>query len=89
MPQPTMMSAEQRPIEAFAIRNLSILAYAQGFTLWHVNTHNGSVFVPKDWMQSAGDMMQKGDVIHITNHHGQAAQYVVQPDTNYIYLIKH
>ncbi len=49
----------------FAIRNLSVLAYAQGFTLWHYRARSLSLtqasadgfFTPAADMLAAGDMM--------------------------------
>ena len=49
----------------FAIRNLSVLAYAQGFTLWHYRGANlnlarvtdGGFFSPAADMLAVGDMM--------------------------------
>jgi hypothetical protein len=48
----------------FALRNLSVLAYAQGFTLWHYkadhgleNTGMSGFFDPAAEMFAAGDMM--------------------------------
>ncbi len=49
---------------AFAIRNLSVLAYAQGFTLWHYKADEpldrigtSGFFDPASDMLAAGDMM--------------------------------
>ncbi len=49
---------------AFALRNLSVLAYAQGFTLWHYKAEDelesvslSGFFDPAADMVSAGDMM--------------------------------
>ncbi len=50
---------------AFAVRNLSVLAYANGFTLWHYKTAaedqktvgNTGYFAGADDVLSAGDMM--------------------------------
>ena len=49
----------------FAIRNLSVLAYAQGFTLWHYRAPTAPLarataagfFSPAADMLAAGDMM--------------------------------
>ena len=49
---------------AFKVRNLSVLAYAQGFTLWHykaedvlANIASTGFFDPAADMLAAGDMM--------------------------------
>ena len=77
---PTLMSREHRPAADFAIRHLSVLSYAQGFTHWVYKT-SGGVYVPEDYMNSIEDMLQPGDVILISSAYGQAASYVVAPST--------
>ncbi len=57
---------------AFAIRNLSVLAYAQGFTLWHykapaVPLSETSVM---GFFDSAGDMLMPGDMVMISGADG-------------------
>lgn len=57
----------------FAIRNLSVLAYAQGFTQWHYRG-NRTVAAPTrlaemlapGFFNSAVDMIAVGDHIHIS-----------------------
>ncbi len=63
---------------AFAIRNLSVLAYAQGFTLWHyranVPTLSGTLVPPAsaEEVTSAGffdparEMLAQGDMLLIS-----------------------
>ena len=53
---------------AFAIRDLSVLAYANGFTLWHYKSGNdvlGDATGP-DYFADASDMMAAGDIIMIS-----------------------
>jgi hypothetical protein len=53
---------------AFAIRNLSVLAYANGFTLWHYKAGTDqlqSVAAP-DYFADAGDMLAQGDLMMIS-----------------------
>lgn len=56
------------------IRNLSILAYAQGFTLWHYK-HNGT---PSDMTSVSqwSDMIKPGDTIIISTPTGNAIRSV-------------
>jgi hypothetical protein len=52
---------------SFAIRNLSVLAYANGFTLWHYKTADelASVSVPNYFAQG-GDMIASGDMVMLS-----------------------
>lgn len=56
------------------IRNLSVLSYAQGFTLWHYK-HNGS---PTDLTSVTqwADMIKPGDTIIISTPIGNAIRSV-------------
>jgi len=63
---------------AFAIRNLSVLAYAQGFTLWHyranVPTLGATVVPPASaaeiaepgFFDPAADMLAQGDMLLVS-----------------------
>jgi hypothetical protein len=53
---------------AFAIRNLSVLAYANGFTLWHYKAgRDRLVQVEKlDFFADAADMLAEGDIMMIS-----------------------
>ena len=63
---------------AFAIRNLSVLAYAQGFTLWHyranVATLAGTLVPPASaeevqapgFFDPAADMLAAGDMLLVS-----------------------
>lgn len=49
---------------AFQSKNLSVLAYANGFTLWHYATVDGAADVlAASYFDGAADMMRTGDVI--------------------------
>lgn len=54
---------------AFALRNLSVLAYANGFTLWHYKALNEdrSALGRSDYFRSAGDMLSAGDVVIVSS----------------------
>jgi hypothetical protein len=57
---------------AFAVRNLSVLAYANGFTLWHYKAGSDdqrSVGSPSFFSQ-AGDMLSAGDMVVISASDG-------------------
>ncbi len=63
---------------AFAIRNLSVLAYAQGFTLWHyranVPTLGATLVQPATaeevaepgFFDGAADMLAQGDMLLVS-----------------------
>lgn len=63
---------------AFAIRNLSVLAYAQGFTLWHyranVPTLGATLVQPVSaemvcqpgFFDDAADMLAQGDMLLVS-----------------------
>jgi len=57
---------------AFAVRNLSVLAYAQGFTLWHYRTMGDpiEVAVEPDYFEPAGDLVAGGDMLLVSAANG-------------------
>ena len=70
------MSTTQTP--AFAVRNLSVLHYAQGFTGWHYKAGLATVadvLAPR-FFQPAEDMLAPGDHIAISASDGGAVLYV-------------
>ena len=53
---------------AFAIRNLSVLAYANGFTLWHYKSGKDKLDAVSggSYLTDASDMLTAGDLIMVT-----------------------
>lgn len=52
---------------AFQSKDLSVLAYANGFTLWHFTTADAAAEVSgASYFDAAADMLRAGDVI-LTN----------------------
>lgn len=53
---------------AFAIRNLSVLAYANGFTLWHYKaaTDDHNAIGAAGYFNDAGDMLTAGDFVMVS-----------------------
>jgi hypothetical protein len=53
---------------AFAIRNLSVLAYANGFTLWHYKANKDTLDTVSsgNYLADASDMLTQGDLIMTT-----------------------
>ncbi len=57
---------------AFSLRNLSVLAYANGFTLWHYKADaadHPQAGTP-DFFAQAGDMLAGGDMMMVTSREG-------------------
>ena len=63
---------------AFAIRSLSVLAYAQGFTLWHYasRTDTLSVVGAAGFFDPAADMLTGGDMMLVSAPDGGRASFV-------------
>jgi hypothetical protein len=53
---------------AFAIRNLSVLAYANGFTLWHykAGVDRQDAVAENDFFADASDMLASGDMVMVS-----------------------
>lgn len=51
-----------------SIRSMSVLAYAQGFTLWHYKAGSGSLAdtVAAGFFDTASDMLAMGDMLLIS-----------------------
>ena len=56
----------------FAIRDLSVLAYANGFTLWHYKAGNDSLanVASDNYFADASDMMASGDMVMVSGAGG-------------------
>lgn len=52
----------------FTIRDLSVLAYANGFTLWHYKSGNDSLaeVASENFFADASDMMAAGDMVMVS-----------------------
>ncbi len=57
---------------AFAIRDLSVLAYANGFTLWHYKAGGEvlGVVSGNEYFADASDMMATGDILMVSGAGG-------------------
>lgn len=53
---------------AYSVRNLSVLAYAQGFTLWHYKAAGERIdeACAPDFFAPAGDMVAGGDMLLVS-----------------------
>lgn len=68
---------------AFAIRNLSVLAYANGFTLWHYKANHDRLeqIEETDFFADAADMLADGDMMMVSAADGGRI-LTVTPTTN-------
>ncbi len=57
---------------AFAVRNLSVLCYANGFTLWHYKAGKDvlAAVVSNDYFSVASDMLTAGDLMMVSAAEG-------------------
>jgi hypothetical protein len=53
---------------AFAVRNLSVLAYANGFTLWHYKAgrEDLAAITGSGFFSDAADLLSPGDIVMIS-----------------------
>jgi hypothetical protein len=70
-------------IMAFTIRNLSVLAYANGFTLWHYKSGKDRLDAVSggNYLADASDMLTGGDLIMVTAADGARIVCVLAADT--------
>ena len=60
---------------AYVAKNLSVLAYANGFTLWHYTTSDTANTVDTaGYFNSAADMIRVGDIVLANTETGGAAK---------------
>ena len=66
---------------AFAIRNLSVLAYANGFTLWHYRASSERLehVSARDFFADAADMLASGDIMMVSAADGTRILCVATP----------
>ena len=62
----------------FAIRNLSVLAYAQGFTLWHYKASGLAMdqAQQRGFFNPCADMLAAGDMMLVSAHDGGCLLFV-------------
>lgn len=67
---------------AFAVRNLSVLAYANGFTLWHYKSGKDRLETVScgNYFADAADMLTAGDLLMITAADGARVLCVTLAD---------
>ncbi len=67
---------------AFASRHLSVLAYANGFTLWHCKAPKDAIdeVVSSNYFREAADMLTTGDLVMVTASNGARIVSVAMAD---------
>ena len=73
---------------AFAIRDLSVLAYANGFTLWHYRAGNDSLtnVASDNYFADASDMMAGGDMVMTSGANGCRILCIAQADAGRVFV---
>lgn len=68
----------------FTVRNLSVLAYANGFTLWHYKAMRVPLATVKgdNYLADAADMLTAGDIIVTSAIDGATCLVVTFADAN-------
>ena len=66
-----------------AMRNLSVLAYANGFTLWHYKSPGESAaeVVRRGYFNDAADMLAAGDMLLLSTRDGGKVVCILSDDT--------
>lgn len=77
-----------KPLASFAIRDLSVLAYANGFTLWHYKAATITNLLSSNFFADCADMMASGDHIHVSAPDGAALLNVTQTGANSVSVRK-
>ena len=67
---------------AFAIRNLSVLAYANGFSLWHYKSGKDRLedVSSGNYLADASEMLTAGDFVMVTAADGAGIRVVTLAD---------
>jgi hypothetical protein len=57
---------------SFSLRNLAVLAYANGFTLWHYKAGNDNFAQAEGpgYFADAADLLAEGDLVMLTGSEG-------------------
>ena len=67
---------------AFTVRKLSVLAYANGFTLWLYKTTNDGLdaIASEGFFGDAGDILADGDIMMVSAADGARLLRIGRPD---------
>jgi hypothetical protein len=70
--QPRVLLTKEVRFMAFTLRNLSVLAYANGFTLWHykMGSDSFSHVQCRGYFADAADLLCPGDMVMLSDEAG-------------------
>lgn len=76
------------PATGFNVRNLAVLNYANGQTLWHYKAGDDLIAhtVADGYFNDAADMIRDGDILIIKGHDGTAFRVAGTPASHSIIL---
>lgn len=77
-----------KPMAPFVIRDLSVLAYSNGFTLWHYKAKSITDLLSSNYFGDSADMMSAGDHIHVSAPDGAALLNVESVTRNVVTVRK-
>ena len=74
---------------AFAIRNLSVHCYSNGFTLWHYRSAADKLadIDSAGYFNNGADMFTAGDMILVSAADGGAHRFVAAVDLDYVSIV--
>ena len=67
----------------FTLRNLSVLSYVQGFTLWHYRYHGPlRDALASDFLDPAANVIESGDMVLISASDAGAQVFAIRVETD-------
>lgn len=61
---------------AFQNKNMSVIAYASGFTLWHYKTEDSIKDLKEKYFEVVADLMAVGDMLIINASDGNYIRFI-------------
>ena len=85
----TPLYHERTEVMAFAIHNLSVHGYSNGFTLWHYRSEVDKLaeIDAAGYFNSGADMFTAGDMILISAADGGAHRFVAAVDLDHVSIV--
>lgn len=76
----SFFTPRRMPTMAFTARNLSVLAYANGFTLWHYKAGQEPLaeLAAEGFFTDAADMLARGDMVLLSAADGGRIAFVAE-----------
>ncbi|MDD2876297.1 MAG: hypothetical protein PHT60_03610 [Acidiphilium sp.] len=71
---------------SFSLRNLSVLAYANGFTLWHYRVGDEALtsLDGEEFFSEAGDLIAPGDIVMASGSQGARMGAIARRGNNLV-----